>query len=90
MKVNQERSTRLQPRGTDETYLLRVDLFDSLMRARGNPNKSEQARMACVGRSTLRRLRKREVEATLGVAMRLAKLASTTVETLFEPVTVGE
>lgn len=89
MNLTRQRDTL--SRGDDGTsrYVLRAELFDQLMSARGFVTMSAQARECGVPKSTLSRLMARTTEALVSTAIALASGAQTTVEVLFEK-TAGE
>lgn len=71
-------------RSTDVPVKLRLEVVDALMAARGITSVAAQARAVGVHRSHLFKLRNGEVEPLLGLAMKIASVAGTTVEAVFE------
>jgi DNA-binding XRE family transcriptional regulator len=80
--VTHERDT--EAREPDTAVRLRTEVCDALMASKGITSVAAQASQIGVSRSTLFRLRRGEIEPLLGQAMRMARVAGTTVEALFE------
>lgn len=70
--------------GSSLTAKLRSEVFDALMTTKGLPSLAAQARELGVDRSTLFRVRDGRVAPSASLAMKMAKLAGTSVEALFE------
>jgi DNA-binding XRE family transcriptional regulator len=77
-------SSDTEEREVDARVRLRVEVFDALMNRKGITFVAAQARELGVSRSNLFRLRTGATEPGLGLAMKMARLAGTTVEVLFE------
>jgi len=78
-------ATQKSDASTDGTDVrLRVAVFDALMTARGFGSVVAQAEALDVHRSTLFRMRAGETAPNLELAMRMASLAGTAIEVIFE------
>lgn len=73
-----------ESRASDAQVRLRTEVCDALMAAKGITSVVAQATEFGIHRSHLFRLRGGEIEPLLGLAMKMARSAGTTVEALFE------
>jgi DNA-binding XRE family transcriptional regulator len=63
---------------------LRTEVFEVLAFARGADTHTAQAHLCEMSKANLYRLKKGQIEARLGTAMRMAVALGTTVERLFQ------
>jgi DNA-binding XRE family transcriptional regulator len=77
-------SSDTENREVDARVRLRVEVLDALMNVKGIRSVAAQARELGVSRSNLFRLRTGDIEPRLELAMKMARLAGTTVEALFD------
>jgi hypothetical protein len=74
------------PRGNDGPVRLRVEVIDALMLAKGATSQAEQARRFELNPGYYHRIRTGQKPVPLSTALRMARVAGTSVEALFAPV----